>query len=143
MVLRFASIFAVVDASRLVRRSHLLAALEVWRYCEDSVAYIFGSRLGDASADRIYQALLAATDGLTQTEIGQKVFQNNAKRGEVARGLQLLKAAKMAVDIQVPTSGRARTVWRAVKRVSLRDRLQVSSTVVPMAAGAEDCEVIE
>src|SRR5262249_29441264 len=41
-VMRFASMYAVLDQSRLIRPEHLLAALALWEYVEQSVRYIFG-----------------------------------------------------------------------------------------------------
>lgn len=40
--LRLAMIFALVDGSKVIERSHLNAALAVWRYCRDSARYVFG-----------------------------------------------------------------------------------------------------
>jgi hypothetical protein len=51
--MRLATLYAVLDRSPAIRAEHLTAALEVWRYCEDSVRFIFGDSLGDATADEI------------------------------------------------------------------------------------------
>jgi hypothetical protein len=39
---QLALIYAVLDGAALIARPHLEAALEVWRYCDESAAYIFG-----------------------------------------------------------------------------------------------------
>ena len=41
----------------MICRAHLEAALEVWRYCAQSAAYIFGRRTGDPVADEILAEL--------------------------------------------------------------------------------------
>jgi hypothetical protein len=46
-VLRLSALYAVLDRSRMIRTSHLLAALAFWEYAEDSAQRIFGDRLGD------------------------------------------------------------------------------------------------
>jgi hypothetical protein len=48
----------------------LKAALEVWRYCEDSARLIFESGTGNKHADRILQALKVADgSGMSKTEL--------------------------------------------------------------------------
>jgi hypothetical protein len=68
-VLRMAMIYAVLDSSSLIERVHLEAALEVWRYCEDSVKFIFGGTTGNKLAEDILGLLLARPEGMTQTEL--------------------------------------------------------------------------
>ena len=65
-VMRLACLYAVEDMSYVVGLAHLQAALEVWRYCFESAAYIFGDSLGDPMADEILRALrTAGSDGLS------------------------------------------------------------------------------
>ena len=52
-----------------INRPHLEAALEVWRYVEQSARYIFGEALGDALADTILRKLCVSPDGMTRNEI--------------------------------------------------------------------------
>ena len=44
-VLRLSCLYALLDQCRSVGPEHMEAALEVWRYCEDSARYIFGDQL--------------------------------------------------------------------------------------------------
>jgi hypothetical protein len=68
-ILRLALIYASLDRSTAIRVPHLKAALEVWRYSEDSARFIFGDQTGNAEADAILFALREAGDhGLTRTE---------------------------------------------------------------------------
>jgi hypothetical protein len=41
-VVRLSLIYAVLDRSALIRVDHLRAGLEVWRYCRESAAWLFG-----------------------------------------------------------------------------------------------------
>ena len=52
-VVRLASVYALLDKSTTICKPHLKAALEVWRYCDDSCRYIFGESLGDPLADKL------------------------------------------------------------------------------------------
>jgi hypothetical protein len=49
--MRLACLYTLGDGARTVGERHLRAALEVWRYCFDSAAYVFGEALGDTKAD--------------------------------------------------------------------------------------------
>jgi hypothetical protein len=80
-----------------VRLPHLRAALEVWRYCFESAAYIFGDRLGDPPADEILAALRdAAPESLTRKEIMHDVFHRNRSAAEISRALAVLLECRLA-----------------------------------------------
>jgi hypothetical protein len=55
--MRLACLYALLDCSAVVNAYHLMAALDVWRYCEDSARFIFGDAVGDAMADEILREL--------------------------------------------------------------------------------------
>src|SRR5208337_636296 len=74
--LRLSLIYALLDKSTEIRKEHLLAALEVWRYCEESVRFIFGERVGNPIADRILSMLRSMPAGLTRTEISTLFHRN-------------------------------------------------------------------
>src|SRR5262249_25659115 len=50
-VMRLALLYALLDRSALICGPHLLAALALWEYCEQSVYFVFGDCLGDPVAD--------------------------------------------------------------------------------------------
>ena len=62
ITLRLSCLYALLDCSPVVAQRHLIAALAVWRYCEDSARFIFGDAIGDSTADAILQALKAAPE---------------------------------------------------------------------------------
>ena len=52
-----AMVYALLDCSPQIRKPHLTAALALWRYCEQSAHWIFGSSTGDRNADKILSAM--------------------------------------------------------------------------------------
>ena len=82
-VLRLALTYALADGSHAIELVHLEAALEVWRYCAASVRYIFGDRTGDATADRILEALRRGD--LSRTQI-LRTLRPPQEQGRARRG---------------------------------------------------------
>ncbi len=110
--LRLSCLYALLDRSTEVRVPHLAAALEVWRYCEDSCRFIFGDSLGDVTADTIRAALRRDPAGLTRTEISS-LFDRHKSADQVTRALELLRSQKMAEFRSRPTKGRPAERWFA------------------------------
>jgi hypothetical protein len=52
-------VYALADSSPEIHREHVVSALAVWDYAEESARRIFGSALGDADADKVLAALKA------------------------------------------------------------------------------------
>jgi hypothetical protein len=110
--LRLSLCYALLDSSQVIRREHLEAALELWDYCERSLFRIFGDALGDAHADRIREALRAARDGLTRTEI-TGLFNRNLAADVIERALGRLAEAGLAFPEAEQTGGRPIERWHA------------------------------
>jgi hypothetical protein len=108
--LRLSCLYALLDRSTVVRIPHLAAALEVWRYCEDSCRFIFGDSLGDVIADTIRAALRRNPTGLTRTDISS-LFDRHKAGDQVTRALELLRSQKMAEFRSLPTRGRPAERW--------------------------------
>jgi hypothetical protein len=100
----------MLDCSPLIRKEHLLAALAVWDYAEDSARYIFGAALGNPVADELLDVLRSRPEGLTRTEI-RDLFGRHKK---TAPALVTLAAAGLARCEQVQTGGRPEERWFAV-----------------------------
>jgi hypothetical protein len=109
-VLRLALVYAVLDCSPMVCLPHLEAALAVWCYCEDSARFIFGTSLGDPTADVILEALHLAERGLTRTDIFE-LFKRHTSAGEINRALSTLASGGFARCVQEPTGGRNAERW--------------------------------
>jgi hypothetical protein len=67
-------IFAALDRETEIVDTYVLAALELWRFCDRSAAYLFGGSVGDRDADAILAALRAKPEGMTRTEISVNLF---------------------------------------------------------------------
>lgn len=115
-VTRLSLVYALLDKSDVVHPEHLRAAMEVWRYCENSARYIFGDTLGNRVADAILAALREAGDsGLTQSDISRLILQRNVSASGVARALNVLVALnRVRKEEEKGEKGRPPTRWFAV-----------------------------
>jgi len=77
--IRLALVCALLDKSAEIRLAHLRAALELWRYCSDSAAFIFGHSFGDPLADAILELLRSRPEGMTRTEVSNHFGRNKTK----------------------------------------------------------------
>jgi hypothetical protein len=112
-VLRLSVVFALLDGSSVIELHHLDAALAVWRYCDDSAAWIFDQMVGDPRADKLFAALVkAGPSGLTRTE-QSKVFGGNVPKEllQELRGLLENTGRVETLDLSGP-NGRPRHVTR-------------------------------
>ena len=112
-VRRIAMLYALMDGLRVVESEHLLAALALWRYCEQSARCVFGSALGNRVADEILRALrVAGPGGMTRTEI-RDLFQRNESAEKLGLALDVLKERNLVVSETRQTEGRPAQIWRA------------------------------
>jgi hypothetical protein len=114
-VMRLSCLFALLDCSPIVRKSHLEAALAVWRYSEDSARFIFGDRLGDPLADEILSALRQKPNGMTRTEL-HDLFKRHRNGREIGRALSDLSEQGLVYCKPEATEGRPAERWFAVQR---------------------------
>jgi hypothetical protein len=112
-VLRISALYAALDCSAIVQLPHLQAALALWDYCADSAASLFGACVGDSIADRIHEALQAASDGLTRKQI-RELFHGNVSSGRIDQALERLSSLGLVTSCFVPGRGRATTLWSAI-----------------------------
>lgn len=112
--LRLSLIYALLDSSRQILGQHLTAGLAAWRYAEHSVKYLFGATLGDATTDRILEALrLANGAGLTRTDIS-KQFSGHASAAQLDLALAELRGVGLATPTTTPGKGRPPEIWHYV-----------------------------
>jgi hypothetical protein len=107
-VRRIATVYAVLDLSEDVSVAHLLAALAIWQYCEQSAYHIFGDRTGDRLADELLEVLKdAGEDGMTRNEIYDHFGRNerSVRLGAVLRDLERAGLVRMEKE---KTDGRGR-----------------------------------
>lgn len=113
-VMRLACLYALLDLCREIRLPHLQAALEVWRYCEDSARWIFGQSLGDPIADEILRALkVAGEDGLARSDL-HALFGKHKAAAQIGRALADLTERGLARAEKIETGGRPGERWRPI-----------------------------
>jgi hypothetical protein len=113
-VMRLACIFALLDRTTTIKVEHLKAALAVWKYCDESVACIFGERTGNPIADAIIEALEGSDDGMSRTDLYHH-FGRHKSSAAIAAALRELSDFGKVTSEERRTAGRTATVWRAVK----------------------------
>lgn len=114
MVRRFALLYALMDERSNVHVQHLEAALELWRYVEESSRWVFGDRFGDWVADDCLLHLRDAGDtGLTRTELRDQLG-HRVSSGRTQNALGLLASLGLARTVKEPTSGRSVERWFAI-----------------------------
>jgi hypothetical protein len=114
-VLRLSLLYASLDGTSAIQAPHLMAALAVWQYAEQSVYYIWGDSLGDPVADEILRLLRASPDGMTRAQIYDH-FGRHQSSDRIGRALTLLASHRFAQAETQQTGGRPREVWRATRR---------------------------
>lgn len=100
-VRRMAIIYAIADCSSKIELQHLEAANALWEYCTASVNYIFGNRIGDPMADKIYRGLIEHAPGLILSEIHTKIFKGNRSAAQIKRALELLVDRGIVMRTQI------------------------------------------
>lgn len=130
-VMRLACLIALGNLSDVVTLADLRAALELWQYCFDSGAYIFGGRLGDPTADAILSALRAARpNGLTRSELLHDVFGRNRPAAEIGRALDVLEQSRLVRRVEDRSGGgRPAERWFALETDDINDVDDISLAV--------------
>lgn len=111
-VLRLSIIYALLDGGSQIELCHLKAALECWRYCQESAFYIWGDLAQGGIAEKIRIALAGAGEqGLTRSQL------NNALGGRVPADefspeLQKMISSQEVIPIVKATAGRPVTIYR-------------------------------
>jgi len=111
-VVRLAMIYSLLDRSEVIGEKHLLAALELWRYCEQSVFTIFGTATGDPVADKILHHLRANPAGMPRTDISG-LLGRHQDAARIDQALGVLVQHDHARCERVTTNGRSAEVWFA------------------------------
>jgi hypothetical protein len=109
--IRVALIYALLDSSPIITRSHLDAALAVWRYVHDSTRWVFGDSLGDPTADDIWALAKERASGISRTEV-RDLFSRNKKAREIDRALTaLVDAGRLQRHPGHDGHGRPAEIW--------------------------------
>lgn len=111
-VRRIALVYAALDRSPKIRCPHLEAALEVWRYCEDSAAYLFADVPANPIDTTILRVLEREDGWLSRSELSKLGFKGNAPSSVLDSALNRLSAQGLIRRRRVRTPGRSRTEYR-------------------------------
>jgi hypothetical protein len=111
-VMRLAMIYALMDQSAVIKKPHLLAALALWVYVENSVHHVFGDSLGDPVADDLLRLLRASPAGLTRNDL-MNYFGRHLSSGRIGQALGLLLQQGLVRCEQQQTGGRPAEKWFA------------------------------
>jgi hypothetical protein len=114
-VMRLALLYALLGCSPAIGAPHLLAAVALWRYVEQSVRHVFGDSLGDPLADDLLRLLRGCPAGLTRNELMNYLGRNQSSE-RIGRALGLLLSHHLARREQEQTGGRPAERWYAAGR---------------------------
>jgi hypothetical protein len=109
-VTRLATLYALLDLTLEIRLEHLRAALAVWKYCEESARFIFGSSLGDPNADALLRAIRDSGIGMNRTQINE-FFGHKKQASEIDRALTTLSEMGLIKMERRDTGGRPQERW--------------------------------
>jgi hypothetical protein len=114
MVRRLALLYALMGERDTVHVEHLQAALELWRYVEDSTRWVFGDRFGDRVADDCLLYLReAGADGLTRNDLREALGHHTAA-ARITNSLRSLASIGLARSVKEQTGGRPVERWFVV-----------------------------
>jgi hypothetical protein len=115
---RIAAIYALMDEFEQVCIQHLKAALEVWRYCQESAEFIFGRRRSTTIEDEIVELLRGAKKGgVSRTDISA-AFSRHRNSYDISVALERLKNLGWAKSQKMKTDGRSTERWFLRERKS-------------------------
>lgn len=109
---RIALIYALLDEASAVDDIHLLAALALWKFNEDSAAFIFGGFEADPVERRIIEAL-AESGGKMNTTALYKAFGNHLSKERLTIAMNTLLASRKIhiEEIKPEGGGRPRKIF--------------------------------
>ena len=111
-VRRLAMTYAQLDGAERIEIAHMEAALAVWRYADDSAAYLFGAAKIDPVPLKILEAVRKGPK--TQTEISN-LFARHLNKEQLAAALGDLQERGLISLAVEETLGAPRKVWSAAK----------------------------
>jgi hypothetical protein len=83
-------------------------------YCSYSADSLFGACVGDSVADRILEALQAAENGLSRTQI-MDLFHRHVSSSSIEEALDTLGSLGVVTSRSISGRGRPTTLWSAIE----------------------------
>lgn len=110
--LRLSMIYALLDGKSQIELCHLKAALECWRYCQDSALYIWGNFTQGRLAEKIRVALIGAgNNGLTRSQLNH-ALGGRITAEEIDHELNKMCEGGKVVTETKATRGRPVTIYK-------------------------------
>ena len=106
-VRRIAVIHALANGQQLVDLEHLAAAIELWRYAEQSARWALGDALGDPDADRLAEILRQQSDPLDREGL-RRLEGRHMGAARMTAALALLERRGLVRRWTEATGGRPR-----------------------------------
>lgn len=110
LTMRLAIIYAALDQSGVIARTHLESALAVWGYCDQTAKALFGDALVDGKMGKLMAAMEVAEHGMSRTDIVRKVFRSHVTKAELSALLEAARASGHLVYTK-PVSTYTKGVW--------------------------------
>ncbi|MEX2581199.1 MAG: DUF3987 domain-containing protein [Verrucomicrobiales bacterium] len=111
-VRRLALCYSLLLGEEKTSETSLRAGLALWRYCDQTAGWIFGTPFNHPDADKIYNALRHRPEGMTRTEMNRVVFANHATKTQLDKALEILQKAGAAFPTKLRTGGADREIWK-------------------------------
>lgn len=112
--MRLSVIYAALDASQVIREVHLRAALALWTFADISAQWIFGTQTGSSLADKIRDAVRAAPDGISLSDVWQLTARHGSKL-HTENAIRLLEATGEVRRDSRATGGRPAVMLVAIR----------------------------
>lgn len=111
-VLRLAMLYALLDSQPRIDVMHLESARAVWNYCDASAAYLFGNKLGNPTADKLFAAIRAAgAAGISRTKLSAALGRNTPAAA-IEAALDLLLGAGLVTRESTGQGKQETEIWR-------------------------------
>jgi hypothetical protein len=108
---RLQTLFAALDGQPEIDVPHVEAAAALWRYCRDSLSYVFGDLTHVRTADQILAQLRQSPLGLDRAAVFG-LFNNKKRKEDIDPAVGLLIERGYAFMESEPTGGAPRQVLR-------------------------------
>jgi hypothetical protein len=111
MIRRLAVILAVSNQAQRIGVQHIEAAHALWQYHAQTIEYLFGERIGDKDANKLYRRLQGHPAGLDQRDL-DRAFGGHWSAAQKKRAFDIL--AQQGMIEEIPAAGSRKKIWRAI-----------------------------
>ena len=112
---KVALIYALLDQSNVITRTHLLAGQAIAIHSRDCVKLTFATFTPSKNANKILMALRQCPEGMNRTVLREYVFNNHTSSADVTEALSSLALNGLAEVKVFKTKGRPIENWYATK----------------------------